>query len=134
MVRGIARDRYWGIGDGKARRSMVCADDVARVVPVLAENGGVFHLTDGYHPSVAELEYGISAAMAKRRPRRLPIAIGRLAAATGDVMQQMGMRVPFNSATLSKLTSTLTFSDEKARLQLKWSPSSVLDRMGELLA
>lgn len=134
MVQGIAKQRYWGIGSGIARRSMVCVEDVARVLSRLAQKGGTFHLTDGYHPSLAELEREISKSLRKRCPRRIPISLGRLGALTGDALQRMGMPVPFNSATLSKLTNTLTFSDEKARLELNWSPSIVLDRIGDLVA
>src|SRR5690606_7779589 len=55
MVQAIRRGRYLGIGDGSARRSVVLAADVARVLPAVAERGGTYNLTDGRHPSFAEI-------------------------------------------------------------------------------
>jgi GlcNAc-P-P-Und epimerase len=42
--------------------------------------------------------------------------------------------MPINSRVLAKLTSTLTFSDERARSTLGWSPSPVLARVAELIS
>ncbi|HEY2952486.1 MAG TPA: NAD-dependent epimerase/dehydratase family protein, partial [Verrucomicrobiae bacterium] len=63
MVRGLRSGRYLGIGSGTARRSMVWAADVGRILPRLASGGGVFHLTDGQHPSFAELEAALAGAL-----------------------------------------------------------------------
>jgi hypothetical protein len=41
--------------------------------------------------------------------------------------------IPVNSGTIRKITGTFTFSDEKARNELGWSPRSVLAHLNELL-
>src|SRR5690606_10477594 len=56
MVNGIRLGRYLSVGQANARKSMVWAEDVARIIPVVAERGGVYNLTDGHHPSFSELE------------------------------------------------------------------------------
>jgi nucleoside-diphosphate-sugar epimerase len=131
MIRALRRRRYFGVGEGAARRSMVLADDAVAALPKLAETGGVFHLTDGYHPSFAEFERGLLAALKiLRAPRRLPLRAARLAARCGDVIETTLRRpAPFSSRAFTKMTSTLTFSDERARKLIGWRPTPVLERM-----
>src|SRR5690606_7032382 len=75
MVSGIRRGRYLSIGNASARKSMVWAADVAAIIPRLTEVGGVFNLTDGYHPSFGELEKAISGTMGKKPPARIPLSL-----------------------------------------------------------
>jgi nucleoside-diphosphate-sugar epimerase len=113
---------------------MVMAADVAEILPKLAEVGGVFHLTDGHHPSFAELETALSSAMKERDPMRLPMPVAKTAAFIGDGLQKLtGLPAPFSSRTLLKMSSTLTLSDSRARQSLGWSPCRVLDHAAELV-
>ena len=127
MVSALRRGRYLGIGRGDARRSMVLAADVARMLLKVAARGGVFHLTDGHHPSFRELEDSLCRALERTPPRRLPLAAARVLAVAGDAAGNLGLGSPFSSRTLKKMTSTLTFSDERARRELGWRPSRVVD-------
>ncbi len=134
MVRGIRRGRYLGVGDGSARRSMVLARDLAAVFPVMARGGGVYNLTDGHHPSFAELERALAAALGKRPPAHLPMAAASFAARVGDAGQRLLKRdLPFNTRRLSKMVSSLTFDDARARRELGWAPSRVVDNAAELV-
>lgn len=134
MVRALRRGRYLGIGDGSARRSMVLASDVAGALPRVAEKGGVYHLTDGQHPSFRELERALCGAMGRAEPRRIPhrlaAAGGRLGDAVGAVLRR---DVPLNSRVVSKMTSTLTFSDTRARRELGWSPQPVTSAAAQIV-
>jgi nucleoside-diphosphate-sugar epimerase len=127
MVSALRRGRYLGIGRGDARRSMVLAVDVARTLPGVAASGGVFHLTDGHHPSFRELEDALCRVLGRTPPRRLPLTVARMLAAAGDAVGTVGLGAPFSSRTLKKMTSNLTFSDERARRELGWRPSRVVD-------
>lgn len=132
MVRAIRRGRYLGIGDGSARRSVVLASDVARVLPTIAERGGIYNLTDGIHPSFAEIERAIASALGKSPPRHLPVWLAHLGARMGDaLLSTTGRRSPLTSRTLQKMTSTLTFDDHLARQGLEWNPSPVLSCVQE---
>jgi nucleoside-diphosphate-sugar epimerase len=134
MVRAIAAGRYLGVGGGEARRSLVRLVDVVEALPRAEEGGGVFHLTDGHHPSFAELEAALAAAVGRRRPWRLPLLLARAAAGVGDAIEALTRRrVPFDRRALSKMTSTLTFSDERARRVLSWRPTRVLDSIADML-
>lgn len=132
MVHAIRRNRYFGVGDGSARRSVVHAVDVARVLPRVAEKGGTYNLTDGYHPSFVEIERAIARALGKQPPRHLPDVVARTGAWVGDaVLRATGVRLPLTSRTLDKMTSTLTFDDARARQVLGWEPPPVLDSAEE---
>jgi nucleoside-diphosphate-sugar epimerase len=123
MIKWMKRGLYVGIGSGQTRKSMVLAEDVARFIPIIQQVGGTYNLTDGVHPSMQELENALARAFGKSKPLRFPERWLRTLAKAGDTL---GDRTPLNTNRLAKLTSTLTFSDGKARKE-GWSPRSVLE-------
>lgn len=125
MVRMMKRGLYFAIGSGAARKSMVLAEDVARFIPVVQSIGGVYNLTDGYHPSMFELENALAKKLRKKRPVRLPDGVLHVIAKAGDLL---GEKAPLTSLKFSKLTSSLTFSDSKAR-EIGWNPHPVITNL-----
>ena len=125
MIRGIKTGKYLRFGRGETRKSVVLARDIAYVLPALLEYGGTYNLTDGYHPSFAELENEISRQLGKKPPRAVPLPVAHLLGKVGDVVG----RFPVNSSTVEKMTSDLTFDDTKARDTLDWTPRPVLDNL-----
>lgn len=126
MINGIKKGFYFNIDGGQARKSMVLARDIARIIPIVSKIGGTYNLTDGYHPSFVELSTRIAKKLNKPNPRNLPLSAARLAAKIGDIF---GPRVPVNSIKLNKIISTLTFDDSRARTCLAWKPQPVLDNI-----
>ncbi len=124
METGLQKGRYFNIGDGKARKSMVLAQDVPAAAVQVAGKQGIFHLTDGHHASFAELSAAMAANLKVARPRSLPFAIAKILAIAGDFT---GKILPINSLSLKKITSTLTFDDTLARQTFNWQPGKVLD-------
>lgn len=123
MIKAIDKGYYFNIGGGKARKSMVLAKDVAAFIPIVASVGGVYNLTDGFHPSFKELSMEISLTNKKKRPLNLPLFIAKLIGSFGDLL---GEKAPINSLKIKKITSDLTFDDAKARKLLRWNPQLVL--------
>lgn len=123
MIRGVKSGYYFNIAGGKAKKSMVMAEDVARVISRLAEVGGTYNLTDGYNPSFNELSIHIAKQLGKNKVLNMPKIFAVILAKIGDVWPKF----PLNSNKLNKVTADLTFNDDKARSALGWSPSSVLD-------
>ncbi|OAZ03082.1 NAD-dependent epimerase/dehydratase family protein [Flavobacterium succinicans] len=123
MIKGIAKGYYFNIGGGKAKKSMVLVDDVAEFIPIVANMGGVYNLTDGYHSSFFELSSAISEQLKKSRPMNMPLFIAKAIAFMGDFL---GSKAPINSLKLKKITADLTFDDSKAR-SVGWQPRKVLD-------
>ena len=123
MIRGIKKGYYFNIAGGKAKKSIVLANDVAKIIPTAAEMGGTYNLTDGVHPSFAQLSKMISSQLKKKPPLNMPYFIAKALAITGDLLGKIS---PINSDKLHKIISDLTFNDSKAIEILKWKPQSVL--------
>ena len=71
MIKGIRTRRYMSIAGGKARKSVLMAVDVARLLPLLEGKEGAYNICDDYHPSMRELERSISALLGKSMPLKL---------------------------------------------------------------
>ena len=124
MIKAITKGYYFNVGGGKAKKSMVLGKDVASLIMKVAPIGGVFNVTDGYHPNFYELSTAVSLNKKKRRPLNLPMSLGVIIGKIGDYF---GEKSPINSSKLKKITSDLTFDDTKARVLLDWNPQSVVD-------
>lgn len=124
MIKGIKHRTYFSIGGGKARKSMVLAEDVAYLIANCPELSGVYNLTDGYHPSFAELEAMICEQLKRPKPFNMSLSLAKILGKMGDLLP----RFPVNSDTIDKITQDLTFSDVKARQELGWNPSRVIDK------
>lgn len=124
MIKAIEKGYYFNINGGKARKSMVLAEDVAAFIPKVAAVGGIYNLTDGVHSDFKELSIAISKQKKKKIPLNLPLFITKLMGYAGDIL---GDKAPINSSKIKKITSDLTFDDSKARELLGWNPQSVLE-------
>lgn len=124
MLKAIDKGYYFNIGGGKARKSMVLAQDVASFIPVVYSAGGIYNLTDGHHPSFKELSSVISIRRNMKKLYNLPLIVAGAIGCVGDLI---GERAPINSLKIKKITSDLTFDDSKARNLLNWKPQPVLE-------
>jgi nucleoside-diphosphate-sugar epimerase len=123
MIKGISKCFYFNIAGGAAKKSMVLGVDVANHILKAAEIGGIYNLTDGYHPSFLELSENISVQLGKRKPLNMPIWLATIIAMFGDLI---GNKAPLNNKKLMNITSNLTFDDTKARDAFGWDPTPVL--------
>lgn len=124
MLKGLRKGYYFNIAGGNAKKSMVLASDVAKYILKASEVGGIYNLTDGYHPSFGELSHHISNQLGKSSVPNIPKFMAVILAKLGDLI---GGKFPINSHKLSKITSTLTFDDSKARAAFGWNPTPVLE-------
>ncbi len=124
MVKGIRSGAYLSIAHGRAKKSVVMAEDIARLVSLVAEKGGTYNVCDSYNPSFGELEVLIAQQLGKRPPISIPYWVAKCLALVGDVF---GDRFPINSSKLEKIVTSDTFSNEKARRELRWEPLNVLE-------
>jgi nucleoside-diphosphate-sugar epimerase len=122
MKNGIKKGYYFNIAGGKAKKSMVLANDVAEAVTKLSTIGGIYNLTDNYHPSFDELSNSIAIQLGKPKPFNIPVWLAKFFAKFGDLL---GDKISINSSKLKKITSDLTFDDSKAR-ELGWKSQYVL--------
>lgn len=124
MVNGIKKGYYMNIADGKVVKSILMAEDIARLVPLVAEKGGVYNVCDTRQPSFGEISMLIAKQLGKGKPINLPYWVAWCMAKAGDLL---GSKAPINSYKLEKMTKSLTFSNEKARRELGWEPMDVVE-------
>lgn len=124
MVNGIKTGKYLSINHGKARKSLLMAEDIAHLVPLVAVKGGAYNVCDDEHPSFGQLEELISKQLGKRKPISIPYWFAKCIAVFGDIV---GSWFPLNSQRLEKITLSDTLSNEKAKRELGWKPMNVLE-------
>ena len=123
MIHGIENGKYLSIAGGKARKSVLMVQDIANLLPMLIEKGGIYNVCDSYQPSFRELEMVICKQLNKKLPLSIPYWFAKSMAVLGDCF---GENTPINSLKLRKITNSLTFSNEKAVRELGWKPMNVL--------
>lgn len=123
MVKGISTGKYLSIAGGVSRKSVLMACDIAKVIPLCEEKGGVFNICDDSYPSFHELELLISKQLGKKTPLNIPYWLANCLAHVGNLI---GKKAPINSARLEKIVKSLTFSNEKIKKELGFKPTSVL--------
>jgi nucleoside-diphosphate-sugar epimerase len=126
MIKGIKNGYYFNIAGGNVQKSMVLAEDVANYIIDAAKVGGIYNLTDGYHPTFNELSKVISFQLGKVGVINIPKSLAKMFASTGDVF---GKIFPFNTYMYNKITSTLTFDDSAARRAFGWKPKPIIKKI-----
>ena len=124
MVNGIKKGFYMNIDDGKVVKSILMAEDIAKLVPLVAEKGGVYNVCDTRQPSFGEISMSVARQLGKGKPLDIPYWMAWCMAKVGDLL---GSKAPINTYKLEKMTKSLTFSNEKARRELGWEPMDVLE-------
>lgn len=124
MVNGVRKGFYMNIAGGSVVKSILMAEDIARILPFLIERGGIYNVCDTRQPSFGELSISVAKQLGKRKPISIPYWMAWCMAKVGDLL---GSKAPINSYKLKKMTKSLTFSNEKARRELGWEPMDVLE-------
>ena len=123
MVNGIKKGFYLNIAGGKVKKSILMAEDIAHLLPLLEEKGGIYNVCDTHQPSFGEISMSVAKQLGKGKPLSIPYWMAWCMAKVGDLL---GSKAPINSYKLEKMTKSLTFSNEKARKELGWEPLDVL--------
>ena len=122
MINGIASGKYLSINGGMARKSVAMATDIGRLIPYCDGNSGIFNFCDDHNPSFRELEELVSKQLNKRLPPNVPMWSARCMAKIGDILNVSII----NTQKLAKITQSLTFSNEKIKKALNFTPADVL--------
>lgn len=123
MIKGISSGKYLSIAGGLSRKSVLMACDIAKVIPLCEETGGIFNICDNSYPSFRELELLISKQLEKSPPLNIPYWLANCFAHIGNLI---GKKAPINSTRLEKIVKSLTFSNEKIKKELYFEPTDVL--------
>jgi nucleoside-diphosphate-sugar epimerase len=126
MIKGLKTGKYVRIDKGRACRSMVSAYDVAQFIQKNLGKSGLYNLTDQRDPSFAETEDYIRQLLSKRRPINIPLG---LATRLGQIGDAMGIS-SLNSGLIKKMSTSITFSSQKASQELGWQPNNAIKAIG----
>ena len=122
VILGIIRPSL--IAGSQARKSVLMVQDIAKLVPLLVEKGGIYNVCDSHQPTFRELETIICKQLNKNLPLSIPYWVAKSMALIGDCL---GKKAPINSLKLMKITRSLTFSNEKVIRELGWKSTNVLE-------
>jgi len=123
MIKGIENGRYLSIAGGVSKKSVMMACDLANVLPLCEEKGGIYNICDDSYPSFHDLEMLISKQLGKKPPLNIPYGLANCLAHIGNLL---GKKAPINSARLEKIVKSLTFSNKKIETELGFYPTDVL--------
>ena len=123
MVNGVRKGFYMNIAGGKVVKSILMAQDIANIIPSLVKKGGIYNVCDTFQPTFGQISESVAKQLGKQKPISIPYWVAWCMAKVGDLL---GNKSPINSYKLEKMTKSLTFSNEKARLELDWEPMDVL--------
>jgi nucleoside-diphosphate-sugar epimerase len=126
MKIAINKGHYIKIANNNARKSIVLASDVAKLVLGNTTLKGIYNLTDGVNPFFYQVEKAIEKRVKQKIKLSLNVFILKWIAKIGDILSFIGINIPINSLSLTKITSTLTFDDKKALRDLNWKPNPVI--------
>lgn len=124
LIHSIKNGFHVSLGNGKARKSIVLAKDVADLCLKISNNKGIFNLTDKCNPSFSDIEKCVSKRFQKKIILRIPHTIIKFFCVIGDFLPES---FPLKTKTYNKINNTLTFCDNKASIELNWQPDSVLN-------
>lgn len=123
MVNGLKKGFYLNICGGKIQKSILMAEDIANLLPLVADKGGIYNVCDSYQPTFGEIALSISKQLGVSKPKSIPYWLAWCIAQIGNCL---GNKAPINSDKLKKITHSLTFSNNKIRKSLNWEPMDVL--------
>jgi nucleoside-diphosphate-sugar epimerase len=109
LLEQVQKRRLPIIGDGAGVWSFIHLDDAATATMLAVTEGapGIYNVSDDEPSPVSEWLPGLAAAIGAKRPRRVPVWLGRLAA--GD-------------AGVTLFTQMRGMSNEKAKRDFGWQP------------
>lgn len=123
MVNGVKKGFYMNIAGGKVVKSILMAEDIAHILPLVAEKGGIYNVCDSFQPSFGQISESVARQLGKGKPVSIPYWMAWCMAKVGDLL---GNKAPINSYKLEKMVKSLTFSNQKACKELGWEPMDVL--------
>lgn len=94
MVNGVKKGFYMNIAGGKVVKSILMAEDIAHILPLVADKGGVYNVCDTFQPSFGQISESVAKQLGKGKPMNIPYWMACCMAKVGDLL---GNKAPINS-------------------------------------
>jgi nucleoside-diphosphate-sugar epimerase len=134
LARSLARGRFFFVGDGGNRRTLIQERDVAAAAVLAIEHPGAagraFNVTDGVFHTVREIVTVLSGLLGRRVPRVvLPVAWARAAAGVIEFgARRLGKEPPVTRGMIDKLVEDVAVSGDRLIGELGFAPSPDLEK------
>lgn len=128
LLQLLAANRFFPIGKGENRRTLVYDKDVAQAILLALQHpqavGQVFNVSDGKYHTVHDIITAMCAALGRNAPRyAIPVAPIRFTAGLlEDLGQTIGYRAPIVRATIDKYTEDIAVSSRRIQERLQFKP------------
>lgn len=127
LLDAIKRKRFFYVGDGKNRRTLIHQQDAARAAIIAAENaagGSIYNVTDGEVHQFSEIVAAMADALKRRKPNlRLPLApINWGIGLAEDLGKLLRVKTPVNRALLEKILEDVAVDGGKIQTELSFQP------------
>ena len=103
---------------------MILASDVAIAIHKIYKIGGIYNLTDGYHPSYYEISSAIAKRLNKKYLFNIPIKFANI---IFNISKIFRVKIPLTEAVINKLTNSLIFDDRLIRSKIDLKSNFVLN-------
>jgi len=123
IIHGIKKGYYFNISKNDAKKSIVLADDIAKLTPSLYKKNGTYNLSGDKDYTFKEISAIIAGQLNNNKIMSVPYFLVKFLAQIGNIFSLF----PIDSLKLKKMMSTLTVSSEKAESELGWNPRSLKD-------
>ena len=129
LARALSQRRFFYVGSGQNRRTLVFDADVARAAILAAESavaaGQTYNVSDGQLYTLQQIVETICHVQRRQPPAlHLPQTFMRsMATACQAGAKLVGLRAPFTPALIDKLTEDVAVSSAKLQRQLGFAPS-----------
>ena len=127
LLEAVRRNRFFFIGDGSNRRTLVHQSDAARAAVLAAEKaagGSIYNVTDGEIHTLKEIVAAISQSLEKNKPKiQIPIAAVRAGVGAAETFGNLiGVKTPVNRALLEKFLEDAAVRGDKIQRELGFRP------------
>ena len=128
LIRALRKGRFWPLGKGTNRRTLVHEQDVVAAALLAAEKpqaaGHLYNVTDGQVHTFNNILAAISQALDRQPPQyHLPAAPVRLLAGMmEDAFHLVHCRSPIGRSTVDKLLEDIAVSGDKIQQELGFRP------------
>lgn len=127
LLEALRRERFFFVGGGTNRRTLVHQSDAAQAAILAAEKsagGEIYNVTDGEIHTLREIVAAICANLDKKPPSlNLPAAPLRFAVgAAEDIAQIIGLNSPIKRALLEKFLEDVAVGGDKIQREIGFRP------------
>ena len=127
LVQALKRGRFFFVGDGLNRRSLIYVDDSCSAAILAAEEaqsaGRIYNVTDGSTPTLRNIVEEICGALQRRVPSiKMPLGLARISSSSVDGILKLAGRPRFRNM-VEKLVEDVAVNGSRIQSEIGFKPA-----------